>query len=152
MDRLVGLVDEELMLHFRDENLSTTLYASAWFITIFTSCLKQDPDNSTAGEHLLQAWDYFLCKGWRAIIKLGVYMLSQSAAALKELPFEDILPRINDCVKDVMCNNEKQVLYTAMKRAFGSGQDMTWHIDRLAREFEQSHEEVKSQPLKNKQI
>ena len=40
MDRLIGLVDEELMLHFRDENLSTTLYASAWFITIFTSCLK----------------------------------------------------------------------------------------------------------------
>jgi len=40
MDRLLNIVDSDLNNHFRDENLSSTLFASAWFITIFTNSLK----------------------------------------------------------------------------------------------------------------
>jgi hypothetical protein len=76
MDRLVGLVDEELQEHFKEEGLSTTLFASAWFITIFSSTLKQNFDNESVNESLLQLWDYFLCCGWRAIIKMGVYVMT----------------------------------------------------------------------------
>ena len=53
MDRLVGLVDEELQEHFKEEGLSTTLFASAWFITIFSSTLKQNFDNESVNESLL---------------------------------------------------------------------------------------------------
>jgi hypothetical protein len=45
MDRLIGVIDEQLMIHFKEENLTTTLYVSAWFITVFASCLKHDPNN-----------------------------------------------------------------------------------------------------------
>jgi hypothetical protein len=78
MDRLVGLVDEDLQAHFKEEGLSTTLFASAWFITIFTSSLKKNTEGEVVNESLLQLWDYFLCKGWRAVIKLAVYILTQN--------------------------------------------------------------------------
>ena len=102
MDRLVGLVDEELQNHFKEEGLSTTLFASAWFITIFTSSLKQNTENEIVNESLLQLWDYFLTTGWRAIIKMGVYVMISHSEKLKKMPFEDMLPTINDCAKNVL--------------------------------------------------
>jgi len=47
-------------------------------------------------------WDYFLTVGWRAIIKMGVYVMTSHEAKLKKLPFEEILPTINDCAKNVL--------------------------------------------------
>jgi hypothetical protein len=53
MDRLVGLVDDDLQNHFKEEGLSSTLFASAWFITIFTSSLKKNTENEIVNESLL---------------------------------------------------------------------------------------------------
>jgi|LauGreDrversion4_2_1035121.scaffolds.fasta_scaffold222743_1 L-lactate permease len=102
MDRLVGLVDEELQAHFKEEGLSTTLFASAWFITLFSSALKTNTEGEFVNESLLQLWDYFLCCGWRAIIKMGVYIMTSHGEKFKQMPFEDILPTINDCAKNVL--------------------------------------------------
>jgi hypothetical protein len=59
----------------KEEGLSSTLFASAWFITIFTNTLKQNTEHEVLNESLLQLWDYFLIGGWRAIIKISVYIL-----------------------------------------------------------------------------
>lgn len=75
MDRLVGLFDEDLKKHLKEEQLSTTLFASAWFITLFSSTLKANTENEVVNESLLQLWDYFLCVGWRAIVKMGTYII-----------------------------------------------------------------------------
>lgn len=53
MDRLLGLVDQDLQTHLKEEDVSSTLFASAWFITIFTSSLKQNADNDVVNESLL---------------------------------------------------------------------------------------------------
>ena len=53
MDRLLNIVDADLNNHFREENLSSTLFASAWFITIFTNSLKQNAENMIVNESLL---------------------------------------------------------------------------------------------------
>jgi hypothetical protein len=92
MDRLVGLCDEDLKRHLKDEGLSTTLFASAWFITLFSSTLKQNSDNEVVNESLLQLWDYFICVGWRAIVKMGVYIIVQSTEKISDLPFEEMMP------------------------------------------------------------
>jgi hypothetical protein len=102
MDRLVGLCDEELQDHLKEEGLSTTLFASAWFITIFTSCLKQNTENEVVNESLLQLWDYFITVGWRAIVKMGVFVMASNSEKLKSMPFEDILPTISECAKSVL--------------------------------------------------
>jgi hypothetical protein len=41
IDRLLAVVDEDLCIHFKEEGISSSFFASAWFITLFTSSLKQ---------------------------------------------------------------------------------------------------------------
>ncbi len=153
MDRLVGLVDDDLQNHLKEEGLSSTLFASAWFITIFTSSLKKNTENEIVNESLLQLWDYFLIKGWRAIIKLSVYVLTSNSEKLKAMPFEDILPVLNDCAKDVLVQNRgsDQNLYLQIRNTFNPLK-FSFHISKLAKEFDESHQEVNLQPVKNKQI
>lgn len=42
LDRLVGVVNENLHTHFKEEAINSSYYASAWFITVFTNSLKQN--------------------------------------------------------------------------------------------------------------
>ena len=94
MDRLIGVADTELHSHLKEEGISTTLFASAWFITIFTNTLKENAENGVLNESLMQVWDYFLCSGWKAVIKVTTYIITSHRHILKELPFEDILPHV----------------------------------------------------------
>lgn len=82
MDRLLNIVDSDLNNHFKEEGLSSTLFASAWFITIFTNSLKQNAEDMIVNESLLQLWDYFMVAGWNAVLKMGVYILSSHSNIL----------------------------------------------------------------------
>lgn len=53
IDRLLGLVDEELHTHLKEEGLSSTLFASAWFITVFSSLLRENAADGVVNESLL---------------------------------------------------------------------------------------------------
>ena len=75
IDRMMSIVDQNLYNHFRDEGVTSSYFASAWFITVFTNSLKQNSHNSVINENLLQLWDYFLIAGWKAVLKLGLFVL-----------------------------------------------------------------------------
>ena len=47
-------------------------------------------------EPLLQLWDYFLVSGWKAILKMGLYVLRDSSSVLLQLSFEEILNEITE--------------------------------------------------------
>jgi hypothetical protein len=53
LDRLLGLADGELSAHLKEEGINTTLFASAWFITIFTNTLKENAVDGVVNESLL---------------------------------------------------------------------------------------------------
>lgn len=40
LDRLVSIFEPDLHSHFKDEMINSSYFASAWFITIFTNCIK----------------------------------------------------------------------------------------------------------------
>ena len=40
LDRMLALVDIELYNHFAEEGVTSSYYASAWFITLFTNSCK----------------------------------------------------------------------------------------------------------------
>jgi len=82
MDRLISIIDQDLHAHLKEEGLSSTLFASAWFITIFTNSLKQNTEDQVVNESLLQLWDYFLLEGWNAVLKLGAYVLTSNSEDL----------------------------------------------------------------------
>lgn len=75
IDRILSIVDQNLYKHFKEEGVTSSYFASAWFITIFTNSLKQNSENSVVNENLLQLWDYFLISGWKAVLKLGIFIL-----------------------------------------------------------------------------
>ena len=140
--------------HFKDEGLSSTLFASAWFITVFTNSLKQNTENSVVNESLLQLWDYFLIDGWVAILKLSVFVLTSNTEELQKLPFEDMMPHINESVRRTLVHSrgDRHNLFKEISRDF-SKLHISFHIERLKAEFDHSHQEVTaSQPAKNRQI
>ena len=92
MDRMLAQVNQDLAAHFVQENVSSSFFASAWFITLFTNSLKQNTSHEgQVNETLLQLWDYFIVSGWKAVLKLGLYLVTRDAAQLSELSFEGIL-------------------------------------------------------------
>lgn len=137
MDRLLNVVDAELNNHFKEEALSSTLFASAWFITIFTNSLKQNAENMVLNESLLQLWDYFMVAGWNAVLKMGIYILCSHSKILKQMPFEDILPEINEfvCSTLVQSRDTKENLYKMISHEF-KALKLSFHIERLQIEFE----------------
>ena len=90
LDRLVSIFEPDLHSHFKDEMINSSYFASAWFITIFTNSIKntvQGKDEPEVSERLLQLWDYFLVSGWKAILKMGLFVLKDSSGELLQLSF-----------------------------------------------------------------
>ena len=114
----------QLHQHFKDEQINSGIFASAWFITQFTNSLQiqdkkfkknkdptaqsdaeqpksslqdeqqEDPEVQYISDNLLQLWDYFVSSGWKAIFKMSLYILKANEEKLLQLGFEDILNQI----------------------------------------------------------
>ena len=69
---------------------------------------KQEALNYHVSENLLQLWDYFLISGWKAILKMGLYVLKDGRDQLLTLSFEDILNEITDKPKDLLQGDPNQ--------------------------------------------
>ena len=110
LDRLVSIFEPDLHSHFKDEMINSSFFASAWFITIFTNSIKNTVkgakdaplEDVQVSEHLLQLWDYFLVSGWKAILKLGLFVLKDSSEDLLQLSFEEILNKITEKPKEIL--------------------------------------------------
>lgn len=53
LDRLLAIVDIDLFNHMTEENISSSFYSSAWFITLFTNALRQNTHEGNVNETLL---------------------------------------------------------------------------------------------------
>ena len=105
LDRLVSIFEPDLHSHFKDEMINSSYFASAWFITIFTNSIKhtvQGENEAEVSERLLQLWDYFLVSGWKAILKMGLFVLKDSSGELLQLSFEEILNEITEKPKAIL--------------------------------------------------
>ena len=105
LDRLVSIFEPDLHSHFKDEMINSSYFASAWFITIFTNSIKhtvQGQDEAEVSERLLQLWDYFLVSGWKAVLKMGLFVLKDSSGELLQLSFEEILNEISEKPKAIL--------------------------------------------------
>ena len=109
----MSIFEPDLHSHFKDEAITSSYFASAWFITIFTNSIKnvqppqgedalKDGEMGEVSEHLLQLWDYFLVAGWKAILKIGLFILKDSSNELLQLSFEEILNEISEKPKALL--------------------------------------------------
>lgn len=91
-------------------------------------------------ERLLQVWDYFLVAGWKAMIKMSLYVCVASQKELQEMPFEGILTHIGECPSKVLNQEitEGTTIYKVLKQEFTSVK-VSFHLERLQKEFEKIH-------------
>jgi len=131
LDRMVSIVDSDLHGHFKEEGINASYFASAWFITLFTNSLKQNQDsNFVINESLMQLWDYFLVSGWKAIAKLGLFVLKTGSNDLRGMAFEEILNEISEYPKRILTAQRESTLYLTLAAGY-SGQMISYHLDRL---------------------
>lgn len=82
-------------------------------------------------ENLLQLWDYFLVSGWKAVLKMGLFVLKEDSGNLVQLSFEEILNEISEKPKMLLCTHGVQIrpikgeidnapttLYLTLKKTF----------------------------------
>lgn len=70
-------------MHFESQNYHTSMYASSWFLTLFTSCL---PLNLAA-----RVIDVFLSEGMEMIFRLSLAVLMICKEELLRLDMEGLL-------------------------------------------------------------
>jgi len=90
LDRLIAIQLPQLHQHFKDEQINSGIFASAWFITQFTNSLQiqdknfnknKNPDeliketDKIISDNLLQLWDYFISSGWKSMFSMSLYIL-----------------------------------------------------------------------------
>lgn len=56
LDRLIAIKLPDLHAHFKDENISSSLFSSPWFITLFSNTLTHQT-NVNLSANLLTFWD-----------------------------------------------------------------------------------------------
>lgn len=93
-DHLVREHLPKLGEHFTQEMINPSMYASQWFITVFSYSFPF---------HLaLRIWDVFLYEGVKIVFKVGLALLKYCADDLVKLPFEKLIHALRNFPKDAM--------------------------------------------------
>ncbi|KAK4765941.1 hypothetical protein SAY87_007583 [Trapa incisa] len=80
--------------HFTAEMINTSMYASQWFITVFSYSFPF---------HLaLRIWDVFLFEGVKIVFKVGLALLKFCQDDLIKLPFEKIIHALRNFPEEAM--------------------------------------------------
>ncbi|GMI03762.1 hypothetical protein TrVE_jg5423 [Triparma verrucosa] len=72
-----------LSKHLGRQNCHISMYATQWFLTIFT--------NSFPFDLVVQVWDCFLSEGWKIVYRVMLTFMRYSAPKLFQLEFEQIM-------------------------------------------------------------
>ncbi|CAH9106998.1 unnamed protein product [Cuscuta europaea] len=93
-DRLVKDFMPKLGEHFSQEMINPSMYASQWFITVFSYSFPF---------HLaLRIWDVFLYEGVNIVFKVGLALLKYCHDDLVKLPFEKLIHALRNFPEDAM--------------------------------------------------
>ncbi|KAB5561064.1 hypothetical protein DKX38_006021 [Salix brachista] len=93
-DRLMKEQMPKLGEHFTQEMINPSMYASQWFITVFSYSFPF---------HLaLRIWDVFLYEGVKIVFKVGLALLKYCHDDLVKLPFEKLIHALRNFPEDAM--------------------------------------------------
>lgn len=90
MDRLVYLWLPSLMASLANEGFNSALFATPWFISVFTHILRSE-DN----EGLLAIWDCFLLYGWKAVFRAGIFSIQAVERSLTEAHTAELIQTLS---------------------------------------------------------
>ncbi|XP_027358966.1 EVI5-like protein isoform X2 [Abrus precatorius] len=123
--------------HFSHEMINPSMYASQWFITVFSYSFPF---------HLaLRIWDVFLYEGVKIVFKVGLALLQFCHDDLIKLPFEKLIHALKNFPEDAMNPNTLLPLAYSIK--------ISKRLEELKQEYEKKNGKIsRSRELSEKQI
>ncbi|XP_010485491.1 PREDICTED: ecotropic viral integration site 5 protein homolog [Camelina sativa] len=94
LESLVKELIPKLGEHFTEEMINPSMYASQWFITVFSY--------SFPFPLALRIWDVFLSEGVKIVFKVGLALLKYCQDELVKLPFEKLIHALKQFPEDAM--------------------------------------------------
>lgn len=136
-ERLVRELLPKLGEHFSEEMINPSMYASQWFITVFSYSFPF---------HLaLRIWDVFLSEGVKIVFKVGLALLTYCHNDLVKLPFEKLIHALKNFPDDAMNPDTLLPLAYSIK--------ITKRLEELKLEYEKKNGKVsQSRELSEKPI
>ncbi|KAI1724536.1 rab-GTPase-TBC domain-containing protein [Ditylenchus destructor] len=110
MFQLEVIVQEQmpdLHMHFNNMGFDTSMYASCWFLTLFTTTLPLDLAN--------RIMDLFLVDGMDAIFRVAIAILQQARIDLLKLDMEGMLRYFQRDIRELY-ENDHDLLFTLASR------------------------------------
>lgn len=109
--------------HFAQETINPSMYASQWFITVFSYSFPF---------HLaLRIWDVFLYEGVKVVFRVGLALLKSCHDELVKLPFEKLIHALRNFPDEVMDPDTLLPLAYSMK--------ISKRLEELRFEYEKTH-------------
>jgi len=84
----------KLARHFESECVFSSMYASQWFITVFSYSLPFDV--------VVRVWDIFIAEGWKIVFRVALGLLRMGQKELLKRDFEGIVPYIKSELVDTL--------------------------------------------------
>ncbi|CAI9770202.1 unnamed protein product [Fraxinus pennsylvanica] len=120
--------------HFVQEMINPSMYASQWFITVFSYSLPF---------HLaLRIWDVFLYEDVKIVFKVGLALLKYCHDDLVKLPFEKLIHALRHFPEDAMNPDTLLPMAYAIK--------VSKRLEELKDEYEKQHGKVSDSRIKQK--
>ena len=86
LEGMIGHVSPKLSAHLKAENADATMYATQWFITLFSYSLPFDV--------VLRIWDVFMLEGLKIVFRVAMTLLVSQQETLLKLRFEELVPAL----------------------------------------------------------
>ena len=115
-ERILSYMLPEIYGYLKNNKITPGFFISPWFITIFCDAFvdKEDINNKKI---IMKIFDLFIFGGWKAIIKIGIYLLKYNEVKILKTPMEELLNYLtNDIIKSKFF--EKDNLNSVVKAAF----------------------------------
>ncbi|CAM6103036.1 unnamed protein product [Calypogeia fissa] len=93
-ERLVREQLPRLGAHFEEEAINPSMYASQWFITVFSYSFPFSLE--------LRIWDVFLHEGVKIVFRVGLALLKYCHDDLVKLPFEKLVYALRNFQEDAL--------------------------------------------------
>lgn len=86
LEGMIKHVSPKLAAHLAAENADPTMYATQWFITLFSYSLPFDV--------VLRIWDVFMMEGLKIVFRVAMTLLLSQQESLFKLHFEELVPAL----------------------------------------------------------
>ncbi|KAH7728212.1 Protein TBC-4 [Aphelenchoides avenae] len=130
----------DLYMHFNNMGFDTSMYASSWFLTLFTTTLPLDLAN--------RIMDLFLVDGMDAVFRVALAILQQSRVDLLTLDMEGMLKYFQRDIRERFENDHELLFTVANQVSLNSKKMKRLEKEYLAKRTKEQEEAIELRRLR----